>query len=53
MLMLVRPINELDAIDLHLRRRFKEKNAKAILYITGLDFSDILGKDESIKQLKS
>lgn len=53
MVMLITPINELDGIDLHLRKCFKEKNAKSILYITGLDFSDILNKDESIKQLKS
>ena len=42
MLMLIKPINECDGVDLHLRKRFKEKDVEAILYITGVDVSDIL-----------
>jgi len=44
MIMLIRPINELDGVDLHLRNLFKENNADSILYITGLDFTDLLDK---------
>ena len=50
-IILVKPENECNGADLHIRRCWDDNNAKSLFYITGIDFSHMFSeppKNQSI-----